>query len=160
MSAQIQPVVYSFSDTSILSDSLAEYILKAQKESIDKRGRFTVAISGGSLPKTLTPLISKSGVRWDKWQVALSPFCIPLFTIYPSLQACLLCRLNASCRSTTPIPTTGSRSSFSSPKFPSRQEHPPDRRRAPQRHRGARRRVRKGANPRVCPKGLGTLPRL
>jgi len=69
MSAQIQPVVYSFSDTSTLSDSLAEYILKAQRESIDKRGRFTVAITGGSLPKTLTALISKSGVRWDKWHV-------------------------------------------------------------------------------------------
>jgi len=61
--------VYSFSDTSKLSDSLAEYILKAQKESIDKRGRFAVAISGGSLPKALTALITKPGVKWDKWHV-------------------------------------------------------------------------------------------
>ncbi|KAI0286806.1 6-phosphogluconolactonase [Russula aff. rugulosa BPL654] len=69
MSAPTQPVVYSFPDTSQLSDSLAEYILKAQKEAIDKRHRFTVAISGGSLPKTLTALITKPGVQWDKWQV-------------------------------------------------------------------------------------------
>jgi len=64
-----KPIVYSFPDTSKLSDSLAEYILKAQRESIDKRGRFTVAISGGSLPKTLTALIGKPGIKWDKWHV-------------------------------------------------------------------------------------------
>lgn len=64
-----QPIVYSFPDTSTLSDSLADYILKAQRESIDKRGRFTIAISGGSLPKTLTALIAKPGVKWDKWHV-------------------------------------------------------------------------------------------
>ena len=67
MSATTQPVIYSFSDTPKLSDSLAEYIIKAQRESIEKRSRFTVAISGGSLPKTLTALIAKPGVQWDKW---------------------------------------------------------------------------------------------
>lgn len=72
MSAPTQPVVYSFSDTSHLSDSLAEYIIKAQREAIDKRHRFTIAISGGSLPKTLTALITKPGVQWDKWQVNCS----------------------------------------------------------------------------------------
>ncbi|KAF8499190.1 6-phosphogluconolactonase [Russula emetica] len=69
MSAPTQPVVYSFSDTSHLSDSLAEYIIKAQKEAIDKRHRFTIAISGGSLPRTLTALIAKPGVQWNKWHV-------------------------------------------------------------------------------------------
>jgi len=64
-----RPVVYSFPDSSNLSDSLAEYILKAQKQAIDKHGRFTVAISGGSLPKTLTALITKQDVKWDKWRV-------------------------------------------------------------------------------------------
>ena len=67
MSVTTQPVVYSFSDTSKLSDSLTEYITKAQREAVEKRGRFTVAISGGSLPKTLTTLIGKPGVKWDKW---------------------------------------------------------------------------------------------
>ena len=69
MSAPTQPVVYSFPDTPHLTDSLAEYIIKAQKEAIDKRHRFAIAISGGSLPKTLTALIAKPGVQWDKWQV-------------------------------------------------------------------------------------------
>jgi 6-phosphogluconolactonase len=63
------PVVYSFPDTPTLSESLAQYILKAQKESIDKHGKFTVAISGGSLPKTLTALIGKSSIRWNQWHV-------------------------------------------------------------------------------------------
>lgn len=62
-----KPIVYSFSSTAELSDALASFIIKAQKESIDKKGRFTVAISGGSLPKTLTALANKQGVKWDKW---------------------------------------------------------------------------------------------
>ncbi|KAH9964433.1 6-phosphogluconolactonase [Russula dissimulans] len=66
------------SDTSTLSDSLAKYILKAQRESIDKRGRFTVAISGGSLPKTLTALISNSEVRWDKHVFYVDERVVPL----------------------------------------------------------------------------------
>ena len=60
-------ILYSFPDTTTLSNSLAEYILKAQRESIDKHGKFTVAISGGSLPKTLTPLIGKPGIKWNQW---------------------------------------------------------------------------------------------
>jgi 6-phosphogluconolactonase len=74
-----QPVVYSFSDTSRLSDSLAEYIIKAQKEAIDKRRRFTIAISGGSLPKTLTALITKQGVQWDKWYVRAAIQILPFY---------------------------------------------------------------------------------
>jgi len=36
---------------------------------VEKKGRFTVALSGGSLPKTLKGLIGHSDVRWDKWHV-------------------------------------------------------------------------------------------
>jgi len=49
--------------------SLASFIIKAQKDSIDKKGRFTVALSGGSLPKQLSGLIGNPAVKWDKWQV-------------------------------------------------------------------------------------------
>ncbi|KAA1468609.1 6-phosphogluconolactonase [Dentipellis sp. KUC8613] len=63
------PKVYVFPDVAQLSEGLAEYILKAQKEAIEKRGKFTVAISGGSLPKTLTALIDKPGIKWDKWHI-------------------------------------------------------------------------------------------
>lgn len=61
------PTVYSLSTG--LSSALASFIVKAQKESIEKKGRFTVALSGGSLPKQLKGLINNPGVRWDKWQV-------------------------------------------------------------------------------------------
>ncbi|KIY65503.1 6-phosphogluconolactonase [Cylindrobasidium torrendii FP15055 ss-10] len=63
------PIVYSFPDAGGLVDGLAEFIIKAQKDAIDKRGRFTIALSGGSLPKNLQGLIGKDGVKWDKWQV-------------------------------------------------------------------------------------------
>jgi len=63
------PVLCTFSNPDELVDSLAQFIIKAQKESIQKKGRFTVAVSGGSLPKQLNGLIGKEGVKWDKWQV-------------------------------------------------------------------------------------------
>ncbi|KAH9835744.1 6-phosphogluconolactonase [Rhodofomes roseus] len=67
--APSSPILYSFPSSTELCDALANFIIKAQKESIEKKGRFSVAISGGSLPTQLNALINKPGVRWDKWQV-------------------------------------------------------------------------------------------
>lgn len=61
------PILNSFSTTDALVDSLAAFILKAQKDSLNKKGRFTVALSGGSLPKMLRGLIGNPAVKWDKW---------------------------------------------------------------------------------------------
>ena len=72
------PSVYAFPDPDALSAALADYVLKAQKESLEKKGRFTVAISGGSLPDSLAALIGKPGIKWDKWSV-LSAHAGPLF---------------------------------------------------------------------------------
>ncbi|KAL4068357.1 hypothetical protein V8B97DRAFT_2009018 [Scleroderma yunnanense] len=63
------PVLYSFPSASDLSPALAQFIAKAQKESLEKKGRFTVALSGGSLPKQLKDLIGNAAIKWDKWQV-------------------------------------------------------------------------------------------
>ncbi|KAK0473185.1 hypothetical protein IW261DRAFT_1585808 [Armillaria novae-zelandiae] len=63
------PTVYSFPSVDKLVSSFAEFIIKAQRESIDKKGRFTIALSGGSLPNVLKGLIGNPGVKWDKWQV-------------------------------------------------------------------------------------------
>ncbi|KAI0786013.1 6-phosphogluconolactonase [Abortiporus biennis] len=63
------PILYSFSNPEELVDALSHFIVKAQKEAVEKRGKFTVAISGGSLPQFLNGLIGKPGVKWDKWQV-------------------------------------------------------------------------------------------
>ena len=63
------PVLCSFTNADELIESLAQFIIKAQKEAIQKKGRFTVAVSGGSLPKQLNGLIDKPAIKWDKWSV-------------------------------------------------------------------------------------------
>ncbi|KIO30831.1 hypothetical protein M407DRAFT_146106 [Tulasnella calospora MUT 4182] len=63
------PILYSFPDSDSLIKDLAAFILKAQFEAIDKRGRFTLALSGGSLPKMLKGLIGNEQVEWEKWHV-------------------------------------------------------------------------------------------
>ncbi|KAJ4486401.1 hypothetical protein J3R30DRAFT_3366656 [Lentinula aciculospora] len=63
------PIIHSFASPEVLISSLASFIIKAQKEAIDKKGRFTIALSGGSLPEQLTGLIGNPAVKWDLWQV-------------------------------------------------------------------------------------------
>ncbi|KAI0735377.1 6-phosphogluconolactonase [Earliella scabrosa] len=63
------PVLCAFPTSAELVESLAQFIVKAQKESIEKKGRFTIALSGGSLPKQLSGLIDNPAVKWDKWHV-------------------------------------------------------------------------------------------
>jgi 6-phosphogluconolactonase len=50
-------------------ESLATFVIKAQKEGIEKKGHFTLAVSGGSLPKQLGGLVDRPEVKWDKWRV-------------------------------------------------------------------------------------------
>jgi len=64
-----EPILYSFAKVDELVEALASFVIKAQKEAIEKRNRFTVAISGGSLPKQLNGLIGKEGLKWDLWHV-------------------------------------------------------------------------------------------
>ena len=63
------PVLISFANSDELVASLATFIEKAQRDSIDKKGRFTIALSGGSLPKMLKGLISNSNIKWDQWSI-------------------------------------------------------------------------------------------
>ncbi|KAF9535808.1 6-phosphogluconolactonase [Crepidotus variabilis] len=63
------PILISFDNSDVLVDSLAQFIVKSQKEAIDKKGKFTVALSGGSLPKMLRGLIDNPSVKWNKWHV-------------------------------------------------------------------------------------------
>jgi len=65
------PILYSFDSSNELSERLAAFIVKAQKEAVVKKGRFTVAVSGGSLPKQLNKLIDNPAVKWDKWWVSV-----------------------------------------------------------------------------------------
>jgi len=68
-SVPLPPIVYSFPSTNELSGSLASFIVKVQNEAIDKKKKFTIALSGGSLPKLLKGLVDAEGVEWEKWQV-------------------------------------------------------------------------------------------
>ncbi|KAL1740229.1 hypothetical protein HDZ31DRAFT_77029 [Schizophyllum fasciatum] len=63
------PVLTAFPSDDDLAKSLADFVIKAQREAIDKKGRFTIALSGGSLPSQLAALIGHAGAKWDKWQV-------------------------------------------------------------------------------------------
>lgn len=67
--AALSSILYSFPSSADVIDPLASFILKAQKDAIDKKGRFTVAISGGSLPKMLSGLIGHPAAKWDKWYI-------------------------------------------------------------------------------------------
>lgn len=65
------PLVHSFATADEVKASLAKYIIDAQTDAIHKKGRFSVALSGGSLPKMLSGLIGNKDVKWNKWYVSL-----------------------------------------------------------------------------------------
>ena len=63
------PVLLSFANSDELVSSLATFVEKAQRDSINKKGRFTIALSGGSLPKMLRGLIGNPHIKWDQWSI-------------------------------------------------------------------------------------------
>lgn len=67
------PILNSFSSPDVLVDSLAAFVAKAQKDAIDRKGRFTIALSGGSLPKQLRGLVNNPAIKWDKWYTFKPP---------------------------------------------------------------------------------------
>lgn len=64
-----QPILVVHPTPDALVEDLAGFIVKVQKTALEKKGKFTVALSGGSLPKTLRGLINNPAIKWDKWQV-------------------------------------------------------------------------------------------
>lgn len=54
-------------------DSLANFVVKAQRDAVDKRGKFTIALSRGSLAANLRGLVGQQNVQWDKWCVSFPP---------------------------------------------------------------------------------------
>ncbi|KLO13951.1 6-phosphogluconolactonase [Schizopora paradoxa] len=63
--------VFSFPSTGELEDALAQFIIKRQKEALHSYDKFTIALSGGSLPQRLAALAKYPAdeVFWDKWHV-------------------------------------------------------------------------------------------
>jgi 6-phosphogluconolactonase len=67
------PVFYRFKETDTLVDSLANFVVKAQRDAVDKRGKFTIALSRGTLAANLRGLVGQENVQWDKWYVTRQP---------------------------------------------------------------------------------------
>lgn len=70
------PSLYSFPSVEELAPSLRRYVLSCQNAGIDHHESFRLAVSGGSLPKTLALALLADGdgspedtVRFDKWDV-------------------------------------------------------------------------------------------
>ncbi|KAI9166829.1 putative 6-phosphogluconolactonase [Paramyrothecium foliicola] len=70
-----QPNLYAFPGVDALAPALRSYVIQSQASGIARHGTFKVAVSGGSLPKTLAAaLLSPSSgpedvVDWAKWEI-------------------------------------------------------------------------------------------
>ncbi|KAM7202089.1 Glucosamine-6-phosphate isomerases/6-phosphogluconolactonase domain containing protein [Naviculisporaceae sp. PSN 640] len=107
-----QANLYSFSGVDTLAPALRAYVISCQEAGLARHGVFKVAVSGGSLPKTLAQalLAPSSGadndtVKWEKWEIFFADErAVPLDhadSNYALLKAELLDKLPAG----TPPPT-------------------------------------------------------
>ena len=79
------PSLYSFNSTDELASSLRKFLLDQQNEAVKRHGAFRVAVSGGSLPKTLAQaLLAPSGsdhgkAQFGRWEIFYADErCVPL----------------------------------------------------------------------------------
>jgi 6-phosphogluconolactonase len=68
------PNLYAFQSADELAPSLRTYVLDAQHAALERHQVFRVAVSGGSLPKTLAQALLKETngdgkVQFDKWEI-------------------------------------------------------------------------------------------
>ena len=56
-----QPNLYSYSDVDALAAGLRSYMLQCQKAAFARHDKFKIAVSGGSLPATLTKALLRTG---------------------------------------------------------------------------------------------------
>ena len=70
-----QPNLFAFSDTNALASVLRSYIVTSQTTGLQRHEFFKVAVSGGSLPKTLAqallaePKSAEDVIKFDKWEI-------------------------------------------------------------------------------------------
>ena len=69
-----QPNLYAFGDVDRLAKSLRKYLLQCQSTGFERHNAFKVAVSGGSLPKTLAkallaPHDENGSVDFSKWEI-------------------------------------------------------------------------------------------
>jgi Glucosamine-6-phosphate isomerases/6-phosphogluconolactonase len=64
------PTLYTFKDTDDIAVGLGDFIKKAYDAAIERHNKFTIGLSGGSLPKTLGKALipqAKDVYDFDKW---------------------------------------------------------------------------------------------
>jgi 6-phosphogluconolactonase len=91
--------VYAFPSTDALSQGLNDYVQKLSQQAISSHGKFTVAVSGGSLPKMLSKnLVNNNAIDFSKWQLFFADErCVPIDhqdSNYLELKNQLLSKLN------------------------------------------------------------------
>ena len=69
-----QPKLYSFGDVDSLAKALRKYVLQCQSAGFERHDVFKLAVSGGSLPKTLAKALLAPGdedgkVDFSKWEI-------------------------------------------------------------------------------------------
>ncbi|TPX37202.1 hypothetical protein SmJEL517_g01120 [Synchytrium microbalum] len=71
--------LYVFDNNAEISEALNVWTAALAKAAIAKSGRFTVALSGGSLPSVLAAkLVSNPTVEWSKWHIFFADErCVP-----------------------------------------------------------------------------------
>ena len=76
------PSLYSFPSVDHLAKELRGYILTAQDQALERHSRFRVAVSGGSLPRTLAKALldpADGAPLFEKWDVFFADErCVPL----------------------------------------------------------------------------------
>jgi 6-phosphogluconolactonase len=71
--------LHIFPNLEELGQVAAAYVAQLSAEAVAARGRFTVALSGGSLPKVLGPALVRQAVDWPVWHVFWADErCVPL----------------------------------------------------------------------------------
>lgn len=68
-----QPLVFRHSDPNVGAENLASYIVGIQNDVLATQSQFNVAVSGGSLVKSLrNGLLRREDVEWSKWRIFFS----------------------------------------------------------------------------------------
>ncbi|KAF8936460.1 hypothetical protein EDD21DRAFT_319572 [Dissophora ornata] len=72
--------IYTFPDVPALSQGLDRYVAKLSAEAIKRHGKFTIAISGGSLPMQMSAVLKNNpSVDFSKWVIyCADERCVPL----------------------------------------------------------------------------------
>lgn len=71
--------LHVFPNPQELGQTAATHIAQLAAEAIPTRGRFTVALSGGSLPQLLGPALVKQASDWSAWHIFWADErCVPL----------------------------------------------------------------------------------